>query len=229
MAERAVEIAQATRVYEMGRGGARVEALRGADLVVERGEFVVLMGPSGSGKSTLLNLVGCLDTADGGSVRILGRDVTRERKSRLASFRLAQVGFVFQRFNLIPHLTALENVMLPLDYARPRIPLRERRARAEAALQSLGLGERLTHRPEQLSGGEQQRTGIARAIVHRPALLLADEPTGELDTATGAEIVDALERLRSECGATLLVVSHDPAIAERSDRTVRMRDGRVEG
>lgn len=229
MCEPAVRIDGARRVFAMGRGCVPVEALRGVDLRIERGEFVALMGPSGSGKSTLLNLIGCIDTPSDGTVRVLGRNVTREAKAGLAAFRLESLGFVFQRFNLIAHLTALENVALPLEYLRPRPALRERRARALAVLTELGLAERTGHRPEQLSGGEQQRVGIARAMVNGPSILLADEPTGELDSTTGAEIVRVLADLRETQGTTVIVVTHDPAIAERADRVVRLRDGRVAG
>jgi putative ABC transport system ATP-binding protein len=227
MTEPAVRIEGARRIFAMGRGSVPVEALRGVDLQIERGEFVALMGPSGSGKSTLLNLIGCIDTPSAGGVSVLGRDVTREAKAGLATFRLLSLGFVFQRFNLIPHLTALENTALPLEYLRPRPGLRERRARALARLTDLGLAERTGHRPEQLSGGEQQRVGIARAMVNDPEILLADEPTGELDSSTGGEIVRILAGLRESKGTTVVVVTHDPAIAERADRVVRLLDGRV--
>jgi putative ABC transport system ATP-binding protein len=227
MADPAVCIRGARRVFSMRRGCVPVEALRGVDLVVEPGEFVALMGPSGSGKSTLLNLIGCIDTPSEGSVRILGREVSREQKANLATFRLRNLGFIFQRFNLISHLTALENAALPLEYLRPRPSARSRRERALGVLAELGLGERTGHRPEQLSGGEQQRVGIARAIVNEPQILLADEPTGELDSATGAEIVRVLAGLRERQGTTVVVVTHDPAIARQADRIVRLVDGRV--
>ncbi len=227
MREPAIRIRNARRVFSLGRGSVPVEALRGVDFAAEPGEFVALMGPSGSGKSTLLNLIGCLDTPTGGDVHVLGRDVAREPKAALATFRLGNLGFIFQRFNLIAHLTALENTALPLEYVRPRPCTRARKARALEMLTALGLGERTSHRPEQLSGGEQQRVGIARAIVNRPQILLADEPTGELDTATGAGIIEVLADLRDHQGTTIIVVTHDPAIAQRADRVVRLVDGRV--
>lgn len=216
------------RTFATGRRSPPVEAVRGVDLEVRRGEFLALMGPSGSGKTTLLNLLGCLDSPTGGEIIVLGHDVTSVPKARLAQFRLRHIGFVFQRFNLIEHLTALENVALPLCYLRPRMSARDRNERAMLALEAVGLSERWHHRPDQLSGGEQQRVGIARALVHDPDIILADEPTGELDTATGAEIVRLLTGLRDTGGRTLIVVTHDPAIAENADRAVRMVDGIVE-
>ncbi len=224
----AVELVGVRRAFRMG-GGAKVEALRGCDLVVPTGRFVAVMGPSGSGKSTLLNLIGCIDTPSDGRVSVLGRDVSREPKAKLAQFRLARLGFVFQRFNLVDHLSAVENVALPLQYVRPKIGARDRLRRAADVLDDLGLSDRLHHRPDQLSGGEQQRVGIARALVNKPRLLLADEPTGELDSATSAEIVRVLGNLRQSIGATVVVVTHDPEVAGAADTIVRMVDGRVEG
>ena len=207
-------------------GSAFVDALRGVDLSVERGEFVALVGPSGSGKSTVLNLVGGLDRPTGGEVWIDGVELGATDERTLTRHRREHVGFVFQTFNLLPRLTAKENVALPLMFSG--VPRRERLDRARALLESVGLGERLTHRPGQLSGGEQQRVAIARALVGHPALLLADEPTGNLDTTTGAEIMALLKELNQESELTLLVVTHDPEVASFADRIVTLRDGRVE-
>ena len=207
-------------------GNAFVDALRGVDLSVERGEFVALVGPSGSGKSTVLNLIGGLDRPTGGEVWIDGVELSATDERTLTRHRREHVGFVFQTFNLLPRLTAKENVALPLMFSG--VPRRERLDRARALLESVGLGERLTHRPGQLSGGEQQRVAIARALVGHPALLLADEPTGNLDTTTGAEIMALLKDLNQERELTLLVVTHDPEVASFADRIVTLRDGRVE-
>ena len=207
-------------------GNAFVDALRGVDLSIERGEFVALVGPSGSGKSTVLNLIGGLDRPTGGEVWIDGVELGTTDERTLTRHRREHVGFVFQTFNLLPRLTAVENVALPLMFSG--VPRRERLDRARTLLESVGLGQRLTHRPGQLSGGEQQRVAIARALVGHPALLLADEPTGNLDTTTGAEIMDLLKDLNQERELTLLVVTHDPEVASFADRIVTLRDGRVE-
>ena len=207
-------------------GNAFVDALRGVDLSVERGEFVALVGPSGSGKSTVLNLIGGLDRPTGGEVWIDGVELGATDERTLTRHRREHVGFVFQTFNLLPRLTAVENVALPLMFSG--VPRRERLDRARTLLESVGLGQRLTHRPGQLSGGEQQRVAIARALVGHPALLLADEPTGNLDTTTGAEIMALLKDLNQETELTLLVVTHDPEVASFADRVVTLRDGRVE-
>jgi putative ABC transport system ATP-binding protein len=206
-------------------GQVRVEALRGVDLVVGRGAFMVVAGPSGSGKTTLLNLLGCLDTPDAGEALFEGRDLAALSSSERTLLRRRRLGFVFQSFNLIPVLTARENVEYPL--AIDGVPYRSRRARAEEALRSLGLGERLNHRPDQLSGGERQRVALARAIIHNPAVLLADEPTANLDSATGAAIVDLLAELNAARGTTLLLATHDPAIIARAPQTLRLVDGRI--
>ena len=213
-----------TRRYKMG--DTQVDALRGVDLTVTRGEFVALVGPSGSGKSTVLNLVGGLDQPTSGQVWINGTELSASDERTLTRHRRQHVGFVFQSFNLLPRLTAKENVALPLMFSG--VPEKERLARAEELLERVGLGPRLTHRPTQLSGGEQQRVAIARALVGEPALLLADEPTGNLDSATGAEIMRLLKALNQERGLTLLVVTHDPEIAAFATRTVRLRDGKVD-
>jgi putative ABC transport system ATP-binding protein len=213
-----------SRRYEMG--DAFVDALRGVDLTIVRGEFVALVGPSGSGKSTVLNLIGGLDRPTDGEVWINGTELSASDERTLTRHRRQHVGFVFQSFNLLPRLTAQENVALPLMFSN--VPEKEREARARALLARVGLEQRLSHRPTQLSGGEQQRVAIARALVSEPALLLADEPTGNLDTATGAEIMALLKELNQERGLTLLVVTHDAEVAAFADRVVSLRDGRVE-
>jgi putative ABC transport system ATP-binding protein len=213
-----------TRRYKMG--DAFVDALRGVDLTIARAEFVALVGPSGSGKSTVLNLIGGLDRPTSGQVWINGTELSASDERTLTRHRRQHVGFVFQSFNLLPRLTAEENVALPLMFSG--VPEKERQARARALLERVGLGPRLTHRPTQLSGGEQQRVAIARALVGQPALLLADEPTGNLDTATGAEIMALLKELNQERGLTLLVVTHDPEVAAFADRIIRLRDGRIQ-
>jgi putative ABC transport system ATP-binding protein len=213
-----------TRRYKMG--DAFVDALRGVDLTIARGEFVALVGPSGSGKSTVLNLIGGLDRPTSGQVWINGTELSASDERTLTRHRRQHVGFVFQSFNLLPRLTAEENVALPLMFSG--VPEKERRTQARVLLERVGLGPRLAHRPTQLSGGEQQRVAIARALVGQPALLLADEPTGNLDTVTGAEIMALLKELNQERGLTLLVVTHDPEVAAFADRIVKLRDGRVE-
>jgi putative ABC transport system ATP-binding protein len=213
-----------TRRYEMG--DACVDALRGVDLSIARGEFVALVGPSGSGKSTVLNLIGGLDRPTSGQVWINGTELSASDERTLTRHRRQHVGFVFQSFNLLPRLTAEENVALPLMFSD--VSEKERRARACALLERVGLAQRLEHRPTQLSGGEQQRVAIARALVGEPALLLADEPTGNLDTTTGAETMALLKELNQEHGLTLLVVTHDAEVAAFADRIVKLRDGRVE-
>ncbi|TVQ55371.1 MAG: ABC transporter ATP-binding protein [Rhodobacteraceae bacterium] len=201
-----------------------VEILRGADLSVAPGETVGVVGPSGSGKSSLLMIMGGLERATGGVVRALGRDLTAMGEDALARFRLAHMGVVFQSFHLIPTMTALENVAAPLELAGDRDAF----DKAEAELRAVGLGARIDHYPAQLSGGEQQRVALARAVAPRPEILLADEPTGNLDEATGASITDLLFDLRDRHGATLVMVTHAPELATRCDRVVRMRDGRTE-
>jgi putative ABC transport system ATP-binding protein len=212
------------RRYKMG--DAFVDALRGVDLTIAHGEFVALMGPSGSGKSTVLNLIGGLDRPTSGQVWINGSELSASDERTLTRHRRQHVGFVFQSFNLLPRLTAEENVALPLMFSG--VPEKERRARARALLERVGLGPRLTHRPTELSGGEQQRVAVARALVGQPVLLLADEPTGNLDTATGAEIMALLRELNREQWLTLLVVTHDPEVAAFANRIVKLRDGKVE-
>ncbi len=214
-----------TRELSKVYGGAcAVEALRGVSLEVRDGEFLAIVGPSGSGKSTLMNVLGCLDSATGGRYFLDGEDVTRLDSDDLARVRGRKIGFVFQNFNLLPHLTALENAALPLVYRG--VPLRERRERAAAALQSVGLYHRRDHLPAQMSGGQQQRVAIARALITRPPLLLADEPTGNLDSASGGEILRCMEA-RNAAGTTIVLITHDEGVARRCQRRLEMRDGRL--
>jgi ABC-type lipoprotein export system ATPase subunit len=208
-----------------GEGGARVTALDGVDLAVDAGEFLAVAGPSGSGKSTLLLLLGALDRPSAGRLRFDGRDLGELPDGELALLRLEAFGFVFQQFNLVPTLTAQENVEAAL--APLGRPGEERRARAQSLLDRVGLAARRDHLPTQLSGGEQQRVAIARALANEPRVLLADEPTGNLDTATGEEVLALLRELSGERGQTLVLVTHDRGIAERADRVVEMQDGRV--
>lgn len=202
--------------------GEAVHAVRGISLDIARGEYVALVGPSGCGKSTLLNLLGAIDRPTSGSITIAGRDVSRLSDAEATRFRLTGIGFVFQRFYLMPTLTAAENVQLPM--AEAKVPRAEREARTEELLGYVGLAGRAGHRPFQLSGGEQQRVAIARALANRPALLLADEPTGELDARTGAEMIEMFARLNAD-GTTLVVVTHDEELAKAARRVVHLRDG----
>lgn len=204
--------------------GEAVHALRGVSLEIERGEYVAIVGPSGCGKSSLLNLLGAIDTPTSGSVEIEGRNVGKLGDREVTAFRLLHIGFVFQRFYLLPVLTARENVELPMSEAG--VPASERRQRSTELLRYVDLGDRVRHRPSQLSGGEQQRVAIARALANRPALLLADEPTGELDARTGREIIDLFGRLNAD-GTTVVVVTHDEGLAHAAKRVVHMRDGEI--
>jgi putative ABC transport system ATP-binding protein len=223
VSEIAVEAEEVSREYQLG--GVAVPALRGVSLTIPTGDYLAILGPSGSGKSTLMHLLGGLDRPTGGTLRIAGRDVTKLGATELARLRNHTIGFVFQSFHLLPRTTAVDNVALPLVYAGVRAG--ERRRRAEEVLRRVGLGHRLKHRPNQLSGGEQQRVAIARALVTGPSLLLADEPTGNLDSATGAEVLGLLEALNRESGVAVVLVTHDQDVAARAARQIRMRDGLV--
>lgn len=220
-----IEVRDLVKVY--GKGETALTVLHGVNFEVASGEIVALCGPSGSGKSTLLNILGCLDRATSGTYHLDGEDVSAYDRARQAELRLRKLGFVFQSFHLLGDLTATENVMLPLQYAR--LPRKVRRARAEAALERVGLGDRLGHRPSELSGGQKQRVAIARALALEPSLLLADEPTGALDSGTGRAVLDLLERLHAETAVTVLMVTHDPDVANWAHRQVYMRDGNIVG
>lgn len=217
-----IEMVGITKVYDTGK--IKVEALKGIELVVDPGEFVAVVGPSGSGKSTLLNLIGCLDTPTGGSYTIGGEAVAGLDRDALADVRNRRVGFVFQNFNLLPQLTALENVELPMLFGG--IGRRERRRRAMEHLERVGLGDRVEHRPTELSGGQMQRVAIARALAMEPDIVLADEPTGNLDTGSGSDVMSLLSELWGQ-GRTLVVVTHDQTLAKRAGRVVEIRDGVV--
>ena len=219
-----IEVTAVTKHYDLGT--VRVEALKGVTLAIERGEYVALVGPSGSGKSTLMNTLGCLDRPSSGSYRLDGREVVTLSTDERAAVRNRHLGFVFQNFNLLARTSALENVELPLIYARG-IPARERRKRAREALESVGLADRLDHHPAQLSGGQQQRVAIARALVNGPSILMGDEPTGNLDSRTGQDVIALFRRLNREQGLTVIIVTHDPEVAASADRIVTLRDGLI--
>ncbi|MEO6444652.1 MAG: ABC transporter ATP-binding protein [Gemmatimonadaceae bacterium] len=218
-----IEIRDMFRTYEVGEE--KVHALNGVDLDIEANEYVAIMGPSGSGKSTLMNILGCLDTPTAGSYRLKDKEIRKLTDDELAQILNREIGFVFQTFNLLPRADALHNVELPLVYAGIRHE--ERRRRAKQALETVGLGDRMKHRPNELSGGQRQRVAIARALVNRPSIILADEPTGNLDSATGEEIMVAFERIWRD-GNTVILVTHEADIAAHARRVVRMRDGKIE-
>jgi putative ABC transport system ATP-binding protein len=218
-----IRIHDLTREYRMG--SERILALRGVTLEIRRNEYVAIMGPSGSGKSTMMNVLGCLDTPTAGEYWLNGEEVSRLTDDALARVRNREIGFVFQTFNLLPRATALHNVELPLVYAGVRA--RERRERAAAAMERVGLADRMDHRPNELSGGQRQRVAIARALVNQPSILLADEPTGNLDSVTSDEIMEVFAALHA-AGQTVIMVTHEPDIAARAQRVVVLRDGRVE-
>ncbi|MFN8543503.1 MAG: ABC transporter ATP-binding protein [Candidatus Binatia bacterium] len=220
-----VELVDVTREYTLAGGAAPVAALRGVRLTIADGELVAIMGASGSGKSTLLNVIGCLDRPTAGTYRLDGRDVGRLDADGRATLRNAKIGFVFQAFNLLPRTSALDNVVLPLLYGD--VPAAEHDSRARTALAAVGLATLADRLPNQLSGGQQQRVAIARALVTRPRLLLADEPTGNLDTATSLEVMDLLRHLNRDQGLTVVIVTHEPDIAARTQRILLLRDGEV--
>jgi putative ABC transport system ATP-binding protein len=218
-----IELTDISKAYQMGTQ--TVHALRGVDLQIDDGEFVAIMGPSGSGKSTMMNVIGCLDQPTGGVYKLDDTDVSQMSDDELAVVRNKRIGFVFQQFNLLSRTPALQQVEMPLMYAG--VDRKERRERARQALTAVGLGERMDHRPDELSGGQQQRVAIARALVAEPTLILADEPTGNLDTASGQEILNIFDDL-NERGITIVFVTHDPEVSERAKRVVQLRDGQVE-
>jgi putative ABC transport system ATP-binding protein len=217
-----IDLVEVRKMYQSG--SLRVEALRGISLRIAAGEYVAIMGPSGSGKSTLMHIIGCLDVATDGSFRLAGEDVSEMTEAELAEVRNRRVGFVFQQFNLLASLTALRNVELPLTYAG--VSREDRKRRSIAALERVGLGDRVEHRPGELSGGQQQRVAVARALVTDPALILADEPTGNLDSTATRDVLDLLDELHEQ-GRTVVLITHEPEVAERARRVVRVRDGEV--
>ena len=224
--EALVSVMKVAKRYRLGKEN-YVHALRGASLSVDAGEMVAIMGPSGSGKSTLMHIAGCLDVPDEGEVWLGGRRVDGLDRSELARLRANEVGFIFQGFNLVPTMSALENVALAAEYAGDS--RRDAAGKARTLLEAVGLADRMRHAPSELSGGQQQRVAIARALVNNPAIVMGDEPTGDLDTTTSAEIVTLMREVNRERGTTFIIVTHNPEVAEWCDRTVRMRDGLVEG
>src|SRR6187549_2322402 len=227
MADLVISVRDLTKTYQVG--DIEVKALRGASLDVHRGEFVCVTGPSGSGKSTFMHIIGCLDRPTGGQYFLDGKDVSRMSKDELAGIRNTKIGFVFQGFNLLSRTTALDNVELPLLYngGKDKMKTSERHKRAKEVLEIVGLGKRMDHYPNQLSGGQQQRVAIARALINEPSILLADEPTGNLDTRTSIEVMDIFQRLNVERGITVVLITHEMDIAEYGTRLVRFRDGHV--
>jgi len=223
MTDWVIEANELTKVYKMG--DVEVHALCGLSMKIARGEVIAIMGPSGSGKSTLMNIIGCLDRPTSGEYILDGEQVSHLKDDQLASIRNRKVGFVFQSFNLLPRATALANVELPLRYAGTS---KGRSDRAKEALEAVGLADRIHHRPNELSGGQQQRVAIARALVNNPAIILADEPTGNLDSRSGAEIMHLLLKLNTELGTNLVIVTHDPSVASQTQRAIHIRDGMVE-
>jgi putative ABC transport system ATP-binding protein len=224
MSQPLIKVQDLTKVYQMGE--VEVHALRGVSIDIEQGEWVAIMGPSGSGKSTLMHIIGCLDTPTDGSYLLNGVNVGKMNDDQLASIRNREIGFVFQTFNLLSRATALKQVMLPLQYSRNGVAPAERRKRAVEVLEKVGLGDRLKHRPTELSGGQQQRVAIARALVNNPQILMVDEPTGNLDSVSGREIMDIFHRLHEE-GITVVMVTHDTEISSEAERVLHLFDGRI--
>ena len=219
-----IEIRELTKVYDMGKSDVEVRALDGVDLDIERGEYVAIRGPSGSGKSTLMNILGCLDTPSGGTYRLDGELVSALDDNQLAAIRNRQIGFVFQTFNLLPRSNAFQNVELPLIYSG--LSGDERKKRVAHALELVGISDRADHRPGELSGGQRQRVAIARALVNKPSIILADEPTGNLDSRTSAEIMKAVDQIHAD-GNTVLLVTHEDFIADHAHRQIHLHDGRI--
>ncbi|MBL8112848.1 MAG: ABC transporter ATP-binding protein [Acidobacteria bacterium] len=217
-----IRMEEVRKVYDTGK--VKLEALKGVNLDVTKGEFLAIVGPSGSGKSTLMNLIGCLDTATSGRYVLGGDDVSRVTRDQLAEIRNRRVGFVFQSFNLLPHISAAENVEMPLVFGG--VPVKKRRDRSRELLERVGLGDRMDHKPTELSGGQMQRVAIARALAMEPDVVLADEPTGNLDTSAGGDIMALFQELWRG-GSTLVVITHDPSLAKRAGRVVEVRDGRI--
>lgn len=224
MSETVVKLDKVVKTYFMGDN--QVQALRGISFEIEQGEFTAIMGPSGSGKSTCMNMIGCLDRPSSGLVKINGRETALMNEKELAQLRNITIGFVFQQYHLIPAMTVLENVMLPLKYQK--VDKGERLERAKEALKAVGLGERLNHRPHELSGGQKQRVAIARAMITRPKILLADEPTGALDSETGVQVMELFREINKTNGTTVIIVTHDPRIGNSVERCIKIFDGLIE-
>lgn len=224
MSETVVKLDKVVKTYFMGDN--QVQALRGISFEIEQGEFTAIMGPSGSGKSTCMNMIGCLDRPSSGLVEINGRETALMNEKELAQLRNITIGFVFQQYHLIPAMTVLENVMLPLKYQK--VDKGERLERAKEALKAVGLGERLNHRPHELSGGQKQRVAIARAMITRPKILLADEPTGALDSETGGQVMELFREINKTNGTTVIIVTHDPRIGNSVERCIKIFDGLIE-